>query len=63
MNTLEMLTSEEAARILKVHPKHFRERIACRPDFPEPVRLPSEKGRGTKRWFRDEFEKWVRGLR
>jgi len=44
--------------------RHVRERVACLPDFPIPVRVPTETGAlGRPRWRTDEVAHWLERLR
>jgi hypothetical protein len=52
-------SAEDCAEFFRVSKRHFRERIATQPDFPKPVRLPSEHGRGHPRWFRGEVREYA----
>lgn len=47
------------AAYLVVSYEHFRQRIACRPDFPDAIQLPTEGGRGTRRWKAGEVMAWA----
>jgi len=50
------LTAAAVAELLDVTERQVRERLACRPDFPEAIRKP---GVGV-RWDRDEVVAWMR---
>lgn len=49
------LDSEAAAAYLRVSVRHFRERLAVQPDFPQPKR---RRGVGL-RWDRRELDEWM----
>lgn len=52
----QWLDSEDAANRLKVTVRHFRERIAPLPDFPDPsMRL------GRPRWRLSDIDAWMEG--
>lgn len=55
--------AEAVADFLSVSRRHFLERIACRPKFPKPFRLPTQGKRGSPRWNPVEVQEWVEGLR
>lgn len=58
----ELLIASEIASILKVKPRQVSERYSMRPDFPKPIRLPSDKGQGQKRWKKADIMEWINGL-
>lgn len=60
--TDELLAADEIAKILKVNPRQVSERYSMRPDFPKPIRLPSAKGQGLKRWKRADIMEWINRL-
>lgn len=51
------LGTAEIAADLGLSQKYVTDRIVKRPDFPAPKIALSQK---TRRWLRDEFEKWKR---
>jgi predicted DNA-binding transcriptional regulator AlpA len=53
---------DDVAQYLAVPRRQFLERIAPKPTFPRPVRLPTS-GRGTPRWIPEEVKEFVEGLR
>ena len=58
----ELLVASEIAAMLKVAPRQVSERYSMRPDFPKPIRLPSDKGQGLKRWKRKDIMEWINTL-
>lgn len=62
LTTDELLDAEDIAAMLKVKPRQVSERYSMQPDFPKPIRLPSAKGQGQKRWKRPEVLKWINSL-
>lgn len=50
---------KECAAYLKVAPRYFSERIACKKGFPKSIRIPTEKGRGHPRWKAIDVIKWT----
>lgn len=61
--SVDLWGPDEVGKYLKVSSRHVSERLACRPDFPKVIRLPSESGRGVKRWKAQEVINWAEGLR
>lgn len=59
--TIDLWGPKEAAAYFKVSTRQFKERISCRPQFPRPIRLPTDKGagRGHPRWKAIEVIKWA----
>jgi predicted DNA-binding transcriptional regulator AlpA len=55
---VDLWDSIYCAAFLKCSKEHFMQRYAPRPDFPQSVRLPSEK-RGTPRWKAIEVIEWA----
>lgn len=50
----------DVATYLGVSDAQVRERYACRPDFPRPIRLPvAGSGRGHPRWKASEIIAWA----
>lgn len=47
------------AAFLCVSAAHFSQRIAPQPDFPAAISLPTESGRGTRRWKAGEVMAWA----
>lgn len=56
------MTVADIAHWRKVTPQHVREREACRPDYPKPIALPTDKGRGHKTYLAVEIFKYYRGF-
>ena len=52
-------SADDVADYLRVSRRTVTERYACRPDFPEPIRLPSDGKRGHLRWRARDVIKWV----
>ena len=48
-------SSADCAEYLGVSADHFRRRIACRPDFPQPMRNMK------KHWMAGDVVQWARG--
>lgn len=48
------LDAEAAAAYLRISVRHFRERVAVQPDFPQPRR---KAGVGM-RWLRSDLDRW-----
>jgi len=55
--------AQDIADYLNVCKRQVAERYAMLPDFPKPIRLPSQKGRGLYRWKKSEIIEWVESLR
>lgn len=53
---MDTLTIREIAAVLHLHPKHVRDRLVHRPDFPRPVLAG---GRYSRQWLREEVIKWA----
>lgn len=60
--SIDLWGADEIGAYLKLSPRHVSERLACRPDFPRVIRLPSESGRGVKRWKAKEVIAWAESL-
>ena len=58
---IDLWSSKEVAAFLKIGTRKVGG-YACRPDFPKPYRLPSDKGRGHKRWKAKEIIAWSQKL-
>ena len=57
---VDLWDSQIVASYLKMDRDNFSRRIACLPDFPEAIRLPSETGgRGHPRWKAVDVVKWA----
>jgi predicted DNA-binding transcriptional regulator AlpA len=54
------LDAEAAGRMIGYDARQFRERIACRPDFPKPTRIG---GVGHPRWNAAEVNDWMHAER
>lgn len=54
------LDAEGVGAMLSYEPRVIRERIACRPDFPRPVRIGHI---GNPRWNAAEVDAWMRQQR
>ncbi len=52
---------EDVGDYLRVAPKTVTGHYACRPDFPEAMRLPSKGKNGRLRWKAAEIIAWVEG--
>jgi predicted DNA-binding transcriptional regulator AlpA len=54
-------SAAEVAAYLCVSVAQVRERYACRPDFPRPIRLPvtGSSGQGHPRWKASEVIEWA----
>jgi hypothetical protein len=62
--SVDLWDFETIGRYLKRNPDSVRTRIACLPDFPKAIRLPSEKGnRAHPLWKAAEVIKWAEGHR
>jgi hypothetical protein len=46
---------------LQVSAAHYRDRIACKPDAPKAIILPTGGGQGTPRWKAREVIEWAEG--
>lgn len=57
MHTPDTLTIKEIAQALRLHPKHVRDRVVHRPDFPRPVLAG---GRYSRQWLKVEVMEWAR---
>lgn len=53
------LDTEGCAALLSVSAGHFRDRIACLPDFPEGSRFTG----GHRRWKASEVDQWAQRQR
>lgn len=51
------VTAEDIARLLSLSKRHVAERITNEPGFPKPFVF---KGRGARRWQREEVTQWIR---
>lgn len=53
--------ASEGAAYLRVSESQYKERYACRPDFPRAIRLPVEgsTGRGHPKWKALEVIEWA----
>jgi membrane-bound lytic murein transglycosylase MltF len=57
---LDLWDIETVATYMKRSPKSVRERLACLPDFPKAIRLPSGGDRGGQPLYRaTEVMNWV----
>ena len=50
------LDADGIGRMLSLSARHVRERIACQPDFPKPLRIG---GLGHPRWLASEIQEWA----
>lgn len=58
--TIDLWSSKECAAYLKISVSHFLQRIACRPDFPPAIRLPTaDRGKGQPRWKAHKVINWA----
>jgi len=55
--------ADSVAEFLSTSRRNFLERIAPKPKFPKPFRLPTTGRRGSPRWAPQEIKEWVQGLR
>lgn len=55
----DLWDSETVANFFKVTPKHVLQRYAPLPDFPQPIRLPSERRSGQPLWKAVEIIAWA----
>lgn len=55
----ELWKADEIAQFLKLSKASVQSRTLRRPDFPRPVRIPSENGLGGKRWYAREVKAWL----
>ncbi|MCP1646953.1 hypothetical protein [Pseudomonas nitroreducens] len=55
----ELWTSKEIGEYLKLSPITVEQRVATRPDFPEPLQ-PCGTVKAMKRWFAVDVKKWAR---
>lgn len=39
------------------------ERIICKPDFPQAIRIPTGRGNGIARWYPEEVKEWFKKFR
>ena len=51
--TDELLTAQEVAAILKMSKRYVAEKLAAKPTFPAPIRIPQ------LRWWKSEIEAWI----
>lgn len=51
--------SADCAQYLRIKQRYFTSNIACKPDFPNSVRLKAGRGRGNPTWLMMEVIKWV----
>lgn len=47
------------AQVLKRDPQVVRERMACMPDFPKAIRLPTKQGRAQPLYWAKEILAWM----
>ncbi len=59
---IALLDSGDIAHFLRMSRRNIRERITCKPHFPNPIRMPSEKGRGHCRWKALDVIHWAEKL-
>jgi hypothetical protein len=57
-----LLTQQAAARYLGISGALFYEAAEADPSFPQPVLVPSRKGRSRRKYRREDLRTWVRGL-
>lgn len=55
----ELWTSKEIGEYLKLSHVTVEQRVATRPDFPEPLQ-PCGTVKAMKRWFAADVKKWAR---
>lgn len=56
-NTIELLTAEAVAELLKVKPRQLKDRICKRHGFPRPLN-PRVMG-SIKRWKKSDIVEWI----
>lgn len=61
--SIDLWDLEMIGQYLKRDTQVIRERIACLPDFPAPIRLPSKKGRAHPLYRAKEVIAWAEGHR
>jgi hypothetical protein len=61
--SIDLWDIETIALYLKRDPQVIRQRIACLPDFPRAIRLPSKKGRAHPLYKAKEVIEWTERLR
>ncbi len=57
--SIDLWDIETIAAFLKRNPQVVRERMACLPDFPKAIRLPTTKGRAQPLYNAKEVITWV----
>lgn len=58
MNVAERWDIKSIAEYLGVRPKHTRDKVTKRPDFPKPVVNASRR---TRFWLAEEVKRWATG--
>lgn len=53
-------TSKQCAEYLGVSERHYVDRLSKSFDFPAPIKLPSDSGRGHARWYAVDIQEWVK---
>jgi hypothetical protein len=57
-----LMNYEDIANYLKVSVRTVRDDYCCLPSFPAAVKLPTPKGRTTRRWKVEDIVKWAESL-
>lgn len=57
--SIDLWDIETIAALLKRNPQVVRERMACLPDFPKAIRLPTTKGRAQPLYNAKEVITWA----
>ena len=55
----QLMLPSEIAALLRVSTRQVSERYAMRPDFPSPIRLPSDKNKPRMRWYKSQILAWL----
>lgn len=61
--SVDLWDLETIARYLKKSPSRVRQTFTCRPDFPKPIRLPTEDGHAHPLWKALEVIAWAEAHR
>ncbi|QEY15505.1 hypothetical protein D0C16_05665 [Cellvibrio sp. KY-GH-1] len=52
-------TAKQCAEYLGVSERHYVDRLSKSHNFPAPIKLPSDSGRGHARWYAIDIQEWV----
>lgn len=52
-------TAKQCADYLGMSQRHFVDRVSKSYNFPSPIKLPSEGGKGHAVWYAAEIQDWV----